>query len=120
MPSFPIDRKVNLSSKARETILRRQAGRPPACPPPADLFDEALAEVSIVLQRDPFVQFRNCAAFLRLKQRWAQKVGFSKPRPLGRREGRKGEAGAGELMVVIIPREYVVFRTSGERFDQIS
>lgn len=40
-----------------------------------DLFAEALDEVSKLLQRDAFAQFRTTDAFLRFKRKWQQEVG---------------------------------------------
>lgn len=77
--------KVNLSEMSRETILHRQAREcsttVPSCPrmPPGDLFDEAWDEVSILLQRDPFMHFRSSDAFLKLRSGWGKQVRIYKP-----------------------------------------
>lgn len=78
VPACGLSAKVNLSEKVRETILRRQAeeGDADAEPmPPADLFNEAFVEVSVLLQRDSYVKFQNTEAFRKFKHRWVQQVG---------------------------------------------
>lgn len=44
-----------------------------------DLFDEARDEVSGVLQRGPFMQFRGSETFMRLRKNWAREVNDSEP-----------------------------------------
>lgn len=46
----------------------------PPLPPPVDVFAEAWDEVSQLLQRDAFAQFRTSEAFLCLKTEWEKKV----------------------------------------------
>ncbi|CAN0437333.1 unnamed protein product, partial [Ectocarpus sp. 12 AP-2014] len=85
--------QVNLSAVTRETILLLQKESvqdesqlsmakpgasffsppelpPPPPPPSAELFEEAWDEVSKLLQRDAFAQFRHSEVFLRLKMQW--------------------------------------------------
>eukprot|EP00752_Nemacystus_decipiens_P016321 g14596.t1 len=72
--------QVNLSATTRESIVSQQqkqhgvveteAESPPS--PSVELFAEAWDEVSKLLQRDAFAQFRNSDAFLRLKREWNQ------------------------------------------------
>ncbi|CAM9306236.1 unnamed protein product, partial [Ectocarpus fasciculatus] len=87
--------QVNLSAVTREKILllqkesvedesqlsRTKPGAsffsppelpPPPPPPSAELFEEAWDEVSKLLQRDAFAQFRNSEVFLRLKTQWGR------------------------------------------------
>eukprot|EP00903_Cladosiphon_okamuranus_P005597 g5569.t1 len=69
--------QVNLSASTRETIISRQQQQQreveaEAGPASAsvELFAEAWDEVSKLLQRDAFAQFRHTEAFLRLKREW--------------------------------------------------
>lgn len=52
---------------------------PPPPPPSAELFEEAWDEVSKLLQRDAFAQFRHSEVYLRLKMQWGRQV----RRPVG-------------------------------------
>lgn len=71
-------RKVNLSAAGREAILSRQAeslaGVAAGAAPQMEMFTEAFVEVSDLLQRGTFMQFRNSETFLQLKRTWAREV----------------------------------------------
>ena len=71
-------RKVNLSAAGREAILSRQAeslaGVAAGAAPPMEMFTEAFVEVSDLLQRGAFMQFRNSETFLQLKTTWEREV----------------------------------------------
>ncbi len=85
-----IQTKINLSATTRETTISREqqhqqtaaaaataadSGSCSVVSPSVDLFAEALDEVSKLLQRDAFAQFRTTDAFLRFKREWHQEVG---------------------------------------------
>lgn len=87
---YPVDaaglilQQVNLSATTRETIISHQQQQQKAVEAEAGsssasvkLFAEAWDEVSKLLQRDAFAQFRHTEAFLRLKREWDEEVSFS-------------------------------------------
>lgn len=84
------NKQINLSATTREIIIARQQRQQEAgataskssfheqlAPPSVDLFAEAWDEVTKLLQRDAFAQFRNTNAFLQLKREWDEEVGLS-------------------------------------------